>query len=204
MQKKQKPFVIGLTGGIGSGKTTVTNLFSDLNIEVIDADVISKQAVTPGTAIYTKIIERLGPDYQLPNGNLDRKNLRELTFRNREIRQWLESMIHPFVRATMQEAIKHIQSPYCILVIPLLIETLPNALIDEILVVTADQSTRIQRIIERDHCSSETAKKMIAAQLSEKERLKHADQKITNNGSIDELKQAVKELHQHYLSRLNG
>ena len=200
MTTKDKPknLSIGLTGGIGSGKSTAANLFAELGADIIDADYLARQVVAPGQKALTCIVEKFGPQILLPDDTLDRSKLRHLIFNDPEDRLWLQNLLHPLIRQEMKTRQEASHAPYCLLIIPLLIECLPNALIDRILVVHSDEQARIKRVMQRDHCSKAAVVASIRSQASDHERLRLADD-ILHNVTPDILSHQVKQLHERYL-----
>ena len=192
---------IGLTGGIGVGKTVVSNKFKQLyDTPVIDADSISHQLMHVGNETYNEIIEAFGKNVITNSGELDRKFLRDVVFSDATKRMQLESIIHPKVRAEINRQVKSLQSPYCLIVIPLLIESKMQSVVDRILVVDALKHHQLERVKLRDQCSAEHVEDILKAQLDPQERLQHADDIITNNGDLDDLDQQIRALHQKYLA----
>ncbi|OUS31067.1 dephospho-CoA kinase [Thalassotalea sp. 42_200_T64] len=192
--------VIGLTGGIGSGKTTVADLFAQYGIDIIDADIVAREVVAPGTTALARISEHFGSDYILENGQLDRSKLRHRVFANEQDKIWLNMLLHPVIRETMNEQCKAAKSPYCLLVAPLLIENGINKSVEKVLVIDVKPETQITRTISRDNNSKEQVENILAAQVSREDRLAHADFVIDNDAcSIDELKQQVELLHRNFL-----
>ena len=191
---------IGLTGGIGSGKTTVANHFSSLGIHIIDADEIVHQISTPGHRAFDAIIQHFGVDVLNSDGTLNRLELGHRVFTDTEERKALESILHPAVRMTMQQEIKESDSPYCILVIPLLVETGYTDLVDRVLVVTADREKRVAWVKQRNGLSDTQIESIMAAQASDEERDRIADDVIENNGSLDSLFKQVEDLDSKYRS----
>jgi dephospho-CoA kinase len=189
---------IGLTGGIGSGKTTVANHFSALGIDVIDADVIVHQISQPGEAVFAAIIEAFGNSVLNLDGTLNRKHLGEIVFNDNTARKKLESIIHPEVRRRMLHAITEVKSPYCVLVIPLLIETGFTDMVDRVLVIAADMQQKVQRVQARDEMNEELIKSIMDTQATDGERKKIADDVIENTGSITSLKAKTEELDRLY------
>jgi dephospho-CoA kinase len=185
---------IGLTGGIGSGKTTVADHFAALGIDVIDADKIAHELSRPGEPVFTAIVAAFGESILNADGTLDRKRLGEIVFSDSAARSKLEKIVHPVVRRRMNEEITRVSSPYCILVIPLLVETGFTDLVDRILVVTADEQRRIQRVNARDGFRAEQVRSIMQAQASDEERDRLADDVIENSGSIEQLLRKTEEI----------
>lgn len=194
-------YVIGLTGGIGSGKTTVSNIFAKLGIDIIDADVVAREVVEPGSAALAAIETHFGADYITQQGQLDRAKLRTRIFSNPVDKQWLNNLLHPLIRQEMVSQIAKARSEYCILVAPLLLENGLHKLVNRVLVIDIDQPTQIARTIARDPSSSEEVQRIIASQMSRQERSSFADDIIdNNNASLDAIHQQVMQLNQQYLN----
>lgn len=191
---------IGLTGGIGSGKSTVAKYFAKLNIPIIDADKIAHKLLEPDTITYKKIVAHFGKNFLTPKKTLDRNKLRQLIFHNKKERLWLEKLIHPHICNEMVKCIKLFKAPYCIMAIPLLFETKNSPKVDRILVVDCSKKVQINRTRKRNSYSIGQIKAIIATQIDRKERLRQADDIIRNTGTIANLKKAVKKLHNYYLS----
>ncbi|MCD9538367.1 dephospho-CoA kinase [Photobacterium carnosum] len=192
--------VIGLTGGIGSGKTTVANLFGAYGIDLIDADIIAREVVAIDSVGLARIIEKFGNDILLADGNLDRSQLRAAIFSDPQQKNWLDQLLHPLIRDKMLADIDRVTSPYCLLIVPLMIENNLQTLTDRLLVVDVDQQTQIMRTQQRDNVSLEQIKNILAAQASRQQRLDAADDIICNNGDNQALLTQVAQLHQHYLA----
>ena len=190
---------IGLTGGIGSGKSTVAQLFAEQGIAIIDADQIAREVTAPQTKAYQAIVKHFGSAIIDENGQLQRRKLRDIIFKDNNERLWLEKLLHPLIRAAMQEKIKQVQSSYCILVIPLLIETLPNPLVKRILVVDTPEELQIKRTQQRDQLNSEQIKSIMQSQASRQARLQVADDIIKNDQDVAHLMKQVLQLHRQYL-----
>lgn len=193
------PLRIGLTGGIASGKSTVTQRFAELGVPVIDADVASRTVVEPGTRGLAEVVERFGAGV-LANGRLDRQALRELIFKDSSLRQALDGILHPLIRAEMEREVAKARAPYVIMAIPLLVEGGTAAKrVDRVLVIDADETLQIKRLQARDGGSEEQARAILASQASRAARLAAADDVLVNSGSVAELRQAVDRLHAQYL-----
>ena len=190
-------FKIGLTGGIASGKTTVCNLFKDLSVEIIDADVISHELSKKGGAAFEEIIEAFEDEIIGDDGELDRKKLRSIVFNDNTKKKMLERIIHPKVLLSINEKIKASQSDYLIISVPLMIETGMNAMMDRVLLIDCNVETQIERIIQRDQTSREEAIKIIESQASIESKRDLSDDRIINNNetSIEELTLKVKEMN---------
>ncbi|MDA8561997.1 dephospho-CoA kinase [Gammaproteobacteria bacterium] len=192
---------IGLTGGIGSGKSTVAELFKSKNINIIDTDQIAKDITQINTKAYNEIVKKFGSEVLTTEKNLNRIKLRKLIFTNLSNKIWIEKLLHPIIRNETIKQIKLTKSKYCIIVIPLLIETLPNTLIDRILVVDATEQQQINRAILRDKQSDIDINNIIKNQVTRAERIKFADEVITNTGSTSDLINKVDSLHKFYISK---
>jgi dephospho-CoA kinase len=190
---------IGLTGGIGSGKSVVAGLFAELNVPVIDADVITRSLVEPGQPALSLIATELGERFITAAGTIDRPGLREYIFSNDDARTKLESILHPLVYESIQVQTQGLIDPYCIIVIPLLIEASQQSLVDRVLVVDAPEEICIDRVMARDNSTRETVEKIMKAQLDRESRLGHADDIIVNDKDIETLRQEVVRLHRQYL-----
>lgn len=192
--------IIGLTGGIGSGKSTVGTLFNALGITVIDADQLTRQLVEPGKPAYHSIVKKFGYSILKSDKTIDRAKLRHLIYQDADTKKWIESLLHPLVRKLMSTQAATSKSPYTILMIPLLLESEPNPLIDRILVVDCDEKIQIDRVKSRDHFSEEEVKRILACQVSRTDRLKKADDIIINLTDLTSLKDQITKLHSFYLS----
>ncbi|MCG7498168.1 dephospho-CoA kinase [Vibrio sp. Of7-15] len=192
--------VIGLTGGIGSGKTTVANLFAEMHhIDIIDADIIARDVVEKGSVGLNKISQHFGTEVLLPSGELDRAKLRERIFSNPEEKTWLNNLLHPLIRTEMVNQTQQATSPYCLLVIPLMVENNLQSLAERILVVDVSEETQIARTTQRDNVSDEQVKNILKAQASRQQRLDSAHDVICNDGKNMELKPIISTLHYKYL-----
>jgi dephospho-CoA kinase len=191
--------IIGLTGGIGCGKTTITNLFSELNVPVSDADLIAHQLVEPGQPALAEITQLFGPEVISKEGRLDRTTLRKLIFKEAKAKEQLENILHPLIFTEMNRWATQQESPYVIFSIPLLIETHQQKLVDRVLVIDLSEAQQISRVIERDHLSKEAVLKIISAQVPRFKRREVADDLILNSHSKEQLKKQVSILHQFYL-----
>lgn len=191
---------IGLTGGIGSGKTTVADMFANHGVPVIDADEIARALVDPYQPAYNEIIAAFGDDIVDGEGNIDRDKLRRLVFDDSTRRQELEAILHPRVRTEIYHQSVELDAPYCIVVIPLLIEADQLDLVDRVLVVDLDEEKQVQHVGKRSGLSEAEVRKIIAAQIERGERRRHADDIIENNADIANLEAQVEKLHRRYLA----
>ena len=192
--------IIGLTGGIGSGKTEVSNRFAGLGVPIIDTDQLARELVEPGQPALSDIAAVFGPDCLDERGRLRRDALRERVFINPDGRRRLEAILHPRIQSLIQARIAALSAPYCLVVIPLLLETGMSDLVDRILVVDVSEMDQIRRVMVRDGVTEEQVRRILAAQISRTQRLARADDILENTGNIDLLISQVAALHQHYLA----
>lgn len=194
-------YVVAITGGIGSGKTTIANQFAALGIEVVDADVIAREVVEPGTPALAAIVSHFGSDILNAQGELDRRALRERIFNHNEEKSWLNALLHPLIRHEMLRQCAAASSPYCLLVVPLLVENKLTGLADRVLVIDVDEATQIKRTCRRDGVSRAQAEAILASQASRAERLAAADDVLDNQSGTSETIQArILALHETYLA----
>ena len=196
-------YVVGLTGGIGSGKSTIAELFAELGVPVIDADLIARQVVEKGSPLLAEIAAHFGPEILLEDGALNRAALREKVFNHESEKQWLNQLLHPAIRHKMLQQLAAQDAPYCIFMVPLLIENKLTALCQRVLVVDVSKQTQMTRASKRDNNQLALIKNIMQSQVSRSERLQHADDVINNDADLSEslpqLKQKVLDLHHHYL-----
>jgi dephospho-CoA kinase len=190
---------IGLTGGIASGKSTVAQCFVELGIPVINADQVARAVVAKGQPGLATVVERFGPGVLGPDGELDRRALRNLIFSDTALRKDLEKILHPLIQADMERRAATVTAPYLVMEIPLLIEGGKLDRVDRILVVDVDETTQLERVMARDSSSDAQARAILAAQVSRADRLKAADDVLTNLSSVADLRRAVENLHTRYL-----
>lgn len=206
--------IVGLTGGIGSGKSTVARLFGELGVHWVDADDVAREVVEPGAPALARIAEHFGEGILTSEGALDRGRLRGIVFENPEQRAWLERLLHPVIREELVRQLEQPSSagaspasdegdkyslPYVILVSPLLLETDQHQLVDRIVVVDVPTDVQIERTMARDTNSREQVERIIAAQMPRERRLERADAIIDNNRPMDEVVSQVRELHEQFL-----
>jgi dephospho-CoA kinase len=192
--------VIGLTGGIGSGKTVVTDIFARFAVPIIDTDLIARELVQPGKPALEAIAARFGPRCLDANGQLNRSYLRKVVFADPHLRKRLEEILHPRIKTAVRERLKALNRPYCIVVIPLLVETGMSDVVHRILVIDAPESVQIDRVMARDHVDRAQAQQTLTAQASREQRLAIADDTIFNAGSTEDLEREVSALHEKYLA----
>ena len=196
--------IIGLTGGIGSGKSAAGIEFEKLGITVIDADEIAQKASLKNSKAYKEIVEYFGATILDSSQNIDRRKLRNIVFNNDEQKKKLEQILHPAIREDISFAISNSKSPYTIIMVPLIYETNSKDNYNRILVIDCDEDIQISRAVTRDGASEEDIKKIINSQATKKERLSIADDVISNNSSIEKLSEKVLHLHKNYLELING
>jgi len=190
--------VIGLTGGIGSGKTAVSDRFARLGVPAIDTDLLARELVEPGQPALAEIVAEFGPDCLDDEGRLHRARLRERVFADPTGRRRLEAILHPRIRTLARERIVRLTAPYGLLVIPLLAETGMTDLVDRVLVVDAPEEMQIRRVIARDGVTETQARRILAAQADRNQRLALADEIVENAGDLATLDQQIAALHQQY------
>ncbi len=191
--------VVGVTGGIGSGKSAVTDRLANLGITIVDADVAARVVVEPGQPALQAIADHFGSGVIKEDGSLDRAALREIVFEHPDERRWLESITHPAIREEIIRQLQSADSPYVVLSSPLLIEASQNSFVDLVVVVDVSESTQLERTMKRDDNSADLVRQIMAAQLSREERLRAADLIIDNDGNLEELHQHVDALHKQLL-----
>ncbi len=196
-------YIVGLTGGIGSGKSTIAHLFAALGVPIIDADIVARGVVAVGSPALEKITQHFGKAILLPSGELNRPLLRERIFHHSEEKEWLNALLHPLIRQECLEQMCKLKKPYALLVAPLLIESQLHILCQSILVVDVTEEMQLLRTCKRDNQSQELIKKIIDSQIKRTERLKWANEIIENNANIEQnfcqLAKKVRDLHHYYL-----
>jgi dephospho-CoA kinase len=192
--------LIGLTGGIGTGKSTVCKLFAERGVAVIDADAVAKELVALDQPALQAIVQEFGKGIIDAKGRLRRDRLRSIVFSDPEQRKRLEKLLHPLILEEMLSRANRAEGPYCILCIPLLVETDQSSAVDRVLVVDAPEALQIQRVMERDHLTIDEIKAIMHAQASRENRLEAADDVIMNASDMTKLAEQVNALHQKYLA----
>ncbi|MDR3478521.1 MAG: dephospho-CoA kinase [Gammaproteobacteria bacterium] len=192
--------VIGLTGGIGSGKSTVADLFADRGVDVIDTDRIARELTDPGQPAYHAIVEKFGRYVVMGNTHLNRKTLRKYIFSDDSLRVWLEQLLHPLIRQELARRIAASEAPYCMAVIPLLFENEINPLITRTLVVDVPEEVQLTRTQLRDMNTPEEVEAIMKSQVTREKRLGSADDVIYNDKKIQDLIPQVEKLHASYLA----
>jgi dephospho-CoA kinase len=191
---------VGLTGGIASGKSTVANLFAALGVTIVDTDLLAREVVAPGTTLLREVVEHFGPEVLAVDGSLDRRRLRERVFPNATERRWLEDRLHPAIRALTDARCASAPGPYCMVAIPLLVETGAKDRFDRVLVVDTRPELQLARVMARDGITREAAQLILAAQASREARLAVADDVILNVGDIAYLRDQAAKLHRAYVA----
>jgi dephospho-CoA kinase len=198
-------YIVGLTGGIGSGKTTVSNMFAALGIEIIDADVIARQVVMPNSEALNKIAQHFGPTILLENGELNRSALRSKVFANDEDKQWLNALLHPLIRQSIVSALSAAAGKYCILSAPLLLENNLQVLVNTVLVVDVSVDTQLNRTCRRDNSNQQEVNAIINSQIKREKRLALADDIINNEtADLEQVRAQVITLDKHYQTQANA
>ncbi len=196
--------MVGLTGGVGAGKSTVAQQFAELAVPVIDADEIAREVVRPGSPVLAEVVAVFGEAVLQSDGHLDRAALRRKIFADSASRRRLEAILHPRIRVTIQERLEQLEALYCILVVPLLIETEMTDLVDRIMVIECDEPTRVARVGARDNVSAADVRRIMANQITPVKRLQYADDVLYNDGSRPYLVRQVQALHARYLALAGG
>lgn len=199
-----KPWVLGLTGGIGSGKSAVAEAFGELGVHWVDADHAARWVVEPGRPALAQIAQHFGEGVLAADGSLDRVALRGLIFQDPEQRKWLEQLLHPLIKQEVAEHLARGLSPYAIMVSPLLIESGQYRRTDRVLVVDVPEELQVQRASQRDKAGEEQIRAILKAQASREERLRHADDVLLNDRDMGWLRAEVERLHNFYLTLRGG
>jgi dephospho-CoA kinase len=196
---------VGLTGGIGSGKSAAANIFAELGAEVVDTDAIAHELTAAGGAAMTAIERAFGPDYVQPDGSLDRARMRRLVFADAQARRELEALLHPLIRAEVLERLYRSRAPYAIVVVPLLLESgAYRELVDRVLVVDCDEATQVSRTVARSGLTEAEVHSIMRAQIPRGERQARADDVLSNDGDMSMLRDRVIALHARYLAAARG
>ena len=191
--------IIGLTGGIGSGKSVASDKFKSLGVAVVDADVASRTVVEPGKPALKEIQDHFGSGIITAEGKLDRNKLREIIATDAKERKWLESVLHPKIGEQITKEISESTSVYTLFVAPLLLETNSQEMCSRVVVVDVPKDVQIRRTAKRDKVSSNQVEQMVAAQMKREKRLEKADDVLLNSGTIEDLEKQVEELHKKYI-----
>jgi len=193
----KRPYIVGITGGIGSGKTTVSRMFAELGAKVIDADVVSRDLLSPGSPALVEVEQYFGKPL-FNNGVLDRAKLREIIFTNQVARAWLEQLLHPRIRAEIQRQIAEADNACILLSAPLLLESKGYDFVDVVLIVDAPEALQRSRTITRDNVTAEVVANIMAAQMAREDRLMSADIIIHNDADLAHLQRQVAALFQRF------
>ena len=191
---------IALTGGIGSGKTSIASIFKSLGVPIIDSDTISKEIILPGKPCFKDIVNEFGEEILTNKGTIDRYKLRDIIFNNNKARIKLENITHPIIFKNIDIQTSLINYPYCLVIVPLLIETKSVKYFDKVLLVDTFKNIQFERVSKRDSMSPTLLKKIIKIQATRSERLKYADDIIENNNEIGNLNEYINILHKKYLT----
>lgn len=194
-----KPWILGLTGGIGSGKSAAAERFAELGVHVVDADQVARSVVEPGSAALAQIVDRFGVPILASSGELNRAALRERIFTSVEDRHWLERLLHPLIRQEIWASLSRAESPYAVLVSPLLVESRQHEQVDRVLVIDVPEDLQLQRVLARDQVSEDQVRAILAAQARRDDRLRHANDVLVNDRDLSWLRQEVDRLHDRYL-----
>ncbi|MFZ4833489.1 dephospho-CoA kinase [Rouxiella sp. Mn2063] len=192
-------YIVALTGGIGSGKSTVANAFATRGAAIVDADVIAREVVQPGEPALEALAQRFGKQIIHSDGSLNRPLLREKIFNNSEDKQWVNNLLHPLIHARTQQIFREASAPYILWVVPLLVENGLQSKANRVLVVDVTPEIQLSRTTKRDNVSLQQAQQIISAQVSRPQRLAYADDIIDNNSTPDTIEPRVKALHNCYL-----
>ncbi|WDD98439.1 dephospho-CoA kinase [Thalassomonas actiniarum] len=193
-------YIIGLTGGIGSGKTTIANMFAELDVAIVDADIVAREVVAPGSPSLEKIAQHFGPEFIDNNGALNRALLRTRIFNQPQDKAWLNQLLHPLIRQNLLAQAKQAPGVYCLLVAPLLIENNLHSLVDRVLVVDVCEQTQLERTLRRDTSSAQEIKLIINSQASRQQRLEVADDVFLNESeNLAQAQKQVADIHGKYL-----
>lgn len=194
-----RPFVIGVTGGIGCGKSTICREFAALGAPVVDTDEVAREVVAPGTSGLAAIVAHFGHDILAADGNLDRRRLRSVVFADATHRLWLEALLHPLIRARTDEHVRASNHPYCLVCIPLLIERGGGNRVDRVLVIDCPPAMQIERVKARDKLTAQEVEAIMQTQAPRAARLAAADDVIENIGDVETVRPVIRALHQRYL-----
>ena len=200
MTTPQQAFVVGLTGGIGSGKSAATAYFAKLGIDIVDADEVARDVVAPGSEGLKEIVNRFENSILLEDGNLNRAALREKVFSDINEKNWLNNLLHPLIRLRMQHLISESTSPYCILSVPLLVENKLTEMCNYVVVVDCPETMQLERALKRDGSTEETIRNIMASQATRNERIEAADTVLDNSTTLSALSAQIADLHNTLLA----
>lgn len=191
-------YVVGLTGGIGSGKTTVANMFHELGVQSVDADLVAREVVMPGEPALDAIVQHFGQAILHPDGQLDRAALRARIFADEAEKQWLNQLLHPQIRQRLLQQLQSCTTSYALLIAPLLLENKLQIYTDRVLVVDIPEELQLSRTVQRDQVTAEQVRNILSSQLARAERLAQADDILLNTIPVSELKPQIQQLHLSY------
>lgn len=200
----QAPWVVGLTGGIGSGKSAAAKAFAKLGIHTVDADDAARWVVEPGQPALQALVNHFGEKILHADSSLNRAALRELIFTDAEQRLWVEQLLHPLIRQAIEENLAQARSAYALLVSPLLIESGQHQRVERVIVVDVPTHIQVERTLARDKVGAEQVQAILAAQMPREQRLSYADDILSNHGNLNELEAQVAQLHKNYLQLLEN
>lgn len=195
----KRPLIVGVTGGIGCGKSTICREFAALGAPVIDTDEVAREVVAPDTPGLTAIVERFGREVLAADGTLDRRRLRSIVFADDASRHWLEALLHPLIRARTDEHVRTAAFPYVLVCIPLLVERNGANRVDRVLVIDCPPEVQIERVMTRDKLTAPEVEAIMRTQATRAARLAVADDVIENIGSVENVRPAIGALHRQYL-----
>lgn len=195
--------VVGLTGGIGSGKSAAAEIFRAFGIEVIDADALAREVVEPGQPALSDIATHFGKELLAADGSLDRAALRKIVFTNPDEKKWLENLLHPLIAELLQRRLIATTSPYAILESPLLLETEQHKLVERVLVIDASEETQMARAMARDGSDEAVIRSIIASQIDRAKRVQLADDLVSNEQGLEQLKENIEALHNKYMGMVS-
>lgn len=191
-------YIVGLTGGIGSGKTTVANLFHDLGVQSVDADLVAREVVMPGEPALATIVEHFGAGILQHDGQLDRSVLRAKIFADAAEKHWLNQLLHPLIRQRLLQQLQQCTSSYALLIAPLLLENKLQSYTDRVLVVDVPEELQLSRTMQRDQVPVEQVQNILNSQIARSERLRLADDVLLNTVPVFELQSQIQQLHSRY------
>ena len=197
-------YTVGLTGGIGCGKSTVTALFAKLGVQHVDADIVAREVVMPGTPCFKAICDQFGSSVLTDSGILDRAALRQSVFTNNTDKLWLEQLLHPAIRTELLLQLAALSSPYVLLVAPLLLENALDKYVNRVLVIDLPETMQLQRAMARDNANQQQIQAIMAAQITRAARLERADDIINNDSTVAALQAQVNRLHRFYLQQADS
>ena len=197
-------YTVGLTGGIGCGKSTVTALFAKLGVQHVDADIVAREVVMPGTVCFDAICDQFGSSVLTDSGTLNRAALRQRVFTNSMDKLWLEQLLHPAIRSELLLQLAALSSPYVLLVAPLLLENALDNYVNRVLVIDLPEALQLQRAMARDNANQQQIQAIMAAQMTREARLQRADDIINNDSTVAALQAQVNRLHSFYLQQTDS